>query len=215
MPGGSGPAPAGPPELDPRVERSQRVILAAALDLLAEVGCGGITMEAVAARAGVGRSTVYRHWPDKLALVEDAIRTLKPVIPAPAAGTVRQRVTTLLQVVAAGLADSTWASCLPAIIDAAERDPEVLAIHRRLAHERRQILVDLLDEGVQRGEISPAVDLGIVADCLIGPLVVRRLLLHEAFDPAEVPALVDQVLPPQRFSASDGAEITPPATENG
>ncbi len=151
-------------------------------------------MESVAARAGVGRSTVYRHWPDKLALVEDAIRTLKPVIPPPAGGSVRQRVTDLLQAVAAGLADSRWASCLPAIIDAAERDPEVLAIHRPLAYERRQILVDLLAEGVATGEIPADVDLYVLAECLIGPLVFRRLLLHEAFDPAAVPALVDQVL---------------------
>ncbi len=170
------------------------MILAAALDLLAEVGCGGITMEAVAARAGVGRSTVYRHWPDKLALIEDAIRTLKPVIPAPSGASVRQRVIGLLQGVAAGLADTTWASCLPAIIDAAERDPGVLAIHRRLAGERRQILVDLLDEGVRTGEVAAGVDLTMLAECLIGPLVFRRLLLHEPFDPAAVPTLVDQLL---------------------
>ena len=170
------------------------MILAAALDLLAEVGCGGVTMEAVAARAGVGRSTVYRHWPDKLELIEDAIRLLKPVVPDAGRGSVRDRVTSLLQGVAAGLADSAWSSCLPAIIDAAERDPDVLAIHRRLAYERRQILVDLLAEGVATGEISAAADLGLVAECLIGPLVVRRLLLHEPFHPADIPALVDQVL---------------------
>ena len=44
------------------------------------------------------------------------------------------------------------------------------------------------------GEVSADVDLGLLAECLFGPLVVRRLLLHEPFDPAEVPALVDQVL---------------------
>jgi AcrR family transcriptional regulator len=152
------------------------------------------SVKAVPARAGVGRSTVYRHWPDKLELVEDAIRLLKPVAPDAGRGSVRDRVTSLLQGVAAGMADSAWSSCLPAIIDAAERDPQVLAIHRRLAYERRQILVDLLAEGVATGEISATVDLPLLAECLIGPLVVRRLLLHEPFDPAAIPALVDQVL---------------------
>ena len=170
------------------------MILAAALDLLAEVGCGGVTMEAVAARAGVGRAPSTGTGRTSSSLIEDAIRTLKPVVPDAGRGSVRDRVTSLLQGVAAGLADSTWSSCLPAIIDAAERDPEVLAIHRRLAHERRQILVDLLAEGVATGEIAAAVDLGMLAECLIGPLVIRRLLLHEPFDPAAVPALVDQVL---------------------
>ncbi len=181
-------------EVDPRVERSRRVILAAALDLLAEVGCGGLTMEAVAARAGVGKSTVYRHWPGKVELVEDAIRTLKPVMSPSAGGTVRERIIALLVQIATGLADSAWSSCLPAIIDAAERDSEILAIHRRLALERRQVLVDLLVEGVETGEVAADVDLFVLAECLIGPLVIRRLLLHEPFDPAGVPALVEQVL---------------------
>jgi len=154
-----------------------------------------MTMEAVAARAGVGKSTVYRHWPGKLELVEDAIRTLKPVVRPPASGSVRDRVTALLVQLATGMADSTWSSCLPAIIDAAERDPEVLVIHQRLARERRQILVDLLAEGVEAGEVAGDVDLLVLSECLIGPIVIRRLLLHEAFDPAAVPALVDQVLP--------------------
>jgi len=161
---------------------------------MAEVGCGGITMEAVAARAGVGKSTVYRQWPGKLDLVEDAIRTLKTGVVPPDSGTVRERVTGLLVQIARGMADSTWSSCLPAIIDAAERDPEVLLIHRRIARERRQVLVDLLAEGVETGEVAGDVDLCLLAECLIGPIVVRRLLLHEPFDPAAVPALVDQLL---------------------
>lgn len=154
-------------------------------------------MEAVAARAGVGKSTIYRQWPGKLDLIEDAIRTLKTNVTLPTGGTVRERVTTLLVTVAAGMADSTWSSCLPAIIDAAERDPEILAIHRRVAGERRQVLVDLLAEGVEAGEIAADVDIGLLGECLIGPIIIRRLLLHEPFDPADVPALVDQVMPRQ------------------
>ena len=70
-------ADAAAAEVDPRVERSRRVILSAALDLLGEVGYGGLTIEAVAHRAGVGKSTIYRHWPGTLEMLEDAIRTLK------------------------------------------------------------------------------------------------------------------------------------------
>jgi TetR/AcrR family transcriptional regulator of autoinduction and epiphytic fitness len=172
------------------------VILSAALALLGEVGYGGLTIEAVAARAGVGKSTIYRHWPGKLALVEDAIRTLRAGDAVPTAGSVRERVTALLKDLAANIADSTWSTCLPAIIDAAERDPEVLAIQRRFAWERRQALVDLLAEGVAAGEVPGGADVGLLAECLIGPIMVRRLLLHEPLDPGAVPALVDQVLRP-------------------
>ena len=75
---------------DPRVERSRRIILEAVLGELADVGYGGLTIEGVAARAGVGKSTIYRHWPGKLELVEDAFRTLKAAVtvpPAPASAT--------------------------------------------------------------------------------------------------------------------------------
>ena len=194
------PAPSGSTGarwLDPRVERSRTVILSAALDLLGEVGYGGLTIEAVAARAGVGKSTVYRHWSGKLELVEDAIRTLKAGITVPPGGSVRERLIYVLAQIAENVAASTWSACLPAIIDAAERDPEVLDILRRIGGERRRLLVDLLTEGRGTGEV-PDVDLNLLAECLVGPVVVRRLLLHETFDPASVPTLVDQLLTPRR-----------------
>jgi len=172
------------------------VILTAALDLMGEVGYGGLTIEAVAARAGVGKSTIYRHWTGKLELVEDAIRTLKAPHTVPSQGTVRQRVTELLSQLACNMTDTTWSTCLPALIEAAERDPEVLVVHRRLARERRQLLVDLLTEGVESGEVPTGADLSILAECLVGPILVRRLLLHESFDAALVAKLVDQLLPP-------------------
>lgn len=181
---------------DPRIQRSRWRIRSAALELLGEVGYGGLTVEGVAARAGVGKSTIYRHWPGKLELVEDAVATLKAGFALPAGGSVRDRVVMLLQHVAVNLAGSTWSACLPAIIDAAERDPEVLALHRRFSLERRQLLVDMLGEGVETGEVPAGHDLCLLAECLVGPIVVRRLLLHEPFDPAAVPRLVDQVLPP-------------------
>ena len=187
-------APPGRRDVDPRVERSRRVILSAALDLLGEAGFGGVTIEAVAARAGVGKSTIYRHWPGKLELIEDAICTLKAHLVRPAGECTRDRVIHLLQQAASNVAESGWSTCLPAIIDAAERDPEVKAIHRRLTLERRQVLIDVLAEGVERGEVSADRDLALVADCLIGPIMVRRLLLHEPLDPEAVPALVDEVL---------------------
>ena len=62
---------------DPRVERSRQVILAAALGELGEAGYGAFTIESVAARAGVAKSTIYRHWPDKITLIADAFETFK------------------------------------------------------------------------------------------------------------------------------------------
>ncbi|HEX6419792.1 MAG TPA: TetR/AcrR family transcriptional regulator [Acidimicrobiales bacterium] len=191
-------APMAAVDEDPRVERSRRVILEAVLDELGEVGYGALTIEAVAARAGVGKSTIYRHWPGKLELVEDAFRTLKAPVVVPAEGSLRDRVVAVVQQVAGLVRQSTYSACMPALIEAAERDPTVRDFHGRFSAERRAVLVDLLRGAVESGELPPGTDPGLLADALVGPIVVRRLLLAEPVDPDIAPALVDQLLPAAR-----------------
>jgi TetR/AcrR family transcriptional regulator, regulator of autoinduction and epiphytic fitness len=180
---------------DPRVERSRRVILEAALEELGQVGYGALTIEGVAARAGVGKSTIYRHWSGKLALVEDAFRTLKAQALIPLTGSVRERVTSFLEQVAQLTVQSTYSACMPALIEAAERDPQVRAFHCDFSAERRAVLVDVLRDAIAAGELPENADPDILADALIGPIVMRRLMFFEPFDPERVPALVDQILP--------------------
>jgi TetR/AcrR family transcriptional regulator of autoinduction and epiphytic fitness len=190
-----GTAPGAGAELDPRVERSRRVILGAVLDELGEVGYGALTIEAVAARAGVGKSTIYRHWPGKLELVEDAFRTLKAPVAVPDQGSLRDRVVAVLEQVACLVAESTYANCMPALIDAAERDPKVRDFHSRFSAERRAALVGLLRDAVQTGELPPTTDPELLADALVGPILLRRLMLAQPVGPEIADALVDQLLP--------------------
>jgi TetR/AcrR family transcriptional regulator, regulator of autoinduction and epiphytic fitness len=190
-----GTAPGAAAELDPRVERSRRVILRAVLDELGEVGYGALTIEAVAARAGVGKSTIYRHWPGKLELVEDAFRTLKAPVAVPDQGSLRDRVIAVVEQVACLVAESTYSSCMPALIDAAERDPNVRDFHSRFSAERRAALVGLLREAVQTGELPATTDPELLADALVGPILLRRLMLAQPVGPEIAAALVDQLLP--------------------
>jgi len=182
-------------EQDPRVERSRRVILEAVLDELGTVGYGALTIEGVAVRAGVGKSTIYRHWPGKLELVEDAFRTLKANVVVPEDGTLRERIIAILEQVAEMLRESTYAACMPALIDAAERDPRVRAFHARFSAERRAVLVDILRDAVESGELPPTADPELLADALVGPILIRRLMLTEPVGPEIASALVDQLLP--------------------
>jgi AcrR family transcriptional regulator len=182
-------------ELDPRVERSRRVILGAVLDELGEVGFGALTIEAVAARAGVGKSTIYRHWPGKLELVEDAFRTLKAPVAVPDQGSLRERVVAVIEQVACLVAESTYSTCMPALIDAAERDPNVRDFHSRFSAERRAALVGLLRDAVQTGELPATTDPELLADALVGPILLRRLMLAQPVGPEIARALVDQLLP--------------------
>ena len=190
--------PAPPGWLDPRVERSRRVVLAAPVGLIAEAGYGAVTIEAVAARSGVAKSTIYRHWPSRLELINDAFHELKPAVPMPTEGTVRDRLIAFLEHVARNVGTSTWSACLPALIDAAEHDPDARALHCRLTETGRQSLVDLLEEGVGNGELPAGLDLELLAEALFGPILIRRLMLHEPLDPGRVRQLVDQVVPFER-----------------
>ena len=180
---------------DPRVERSRRVILEAVLDELGAVGYGALTIEAVAARAGVGKSTIYRHWPGKLELVEDAFRTLKAPVEVPTVGSLRDKVIGVIQQIACLVEESTYSACMPALIEAAERDGQVRDFHCRFSAERRAVLIGLLRDATENGELPATSDPELLADALVGPILLRRLMLHEPLDPDIVPALVDQLLP--------------------
>ena len=194
--------------IDPRIERSRRVIRQAALIELAEVGYGGFSIESVAVRAGVGKSTIYRHWVSKIALIEDALETLNEQ-PAPDVGdgTPRERVERLLHHLAEVLVDSTFSACVPALIQAAERDVTVRDFHQRYSGRRRQTLVDTIADGVASGDFSPNLDADLASLALAGAIFYRRLMTSEPFDPALVPALVDNVLgPADRLKHAAGSE---------
>lgn len=179
---------------DPRVGNSRRKVRRAALDELAAAGYGGFTMESVAARAGVGRSTVYRHWPDKLSLIADALETLNEQ-PAPGvvADTPRARVELLLRHLAEVLTVPPFGRCVPALVHAAEQDPSVGEFHHRYSARRRKALVAAIAAGITSGDF-PAVDADLAATALSGAVFYRRLMTADPLTPDEVPALVDTVL---------------------
>lgn len=180
---------------DPRVERSRLVIRRAALDELGEVGYGAFTIESVAARAGVAKSTIYRHWPDKLALIADAFETShEQMVPSTETGSPRERVERLVRHVAYVVTDSTFSACIPALIEGAEREPRLREFRHRYSAERRQSLADLIAEGVAGRDFPARVDPDLAAQALLGPIFYRRLMTSEPFDPDQVGALVEMVL---------------------
>jgi TetR/AcrR family transcriptional regulator, regulator of autoinduction and epiphytic fitness len=180
---------------DPRIERSRMVILRAAVEELAAVGYGGVTIESIAARAGVGKSTIYRHWPDKLDLIADAFETFhEQMVPDLGELSVRESVALLLWHVAQVVVDSTFSRCIPALIEGAERDPRVREFHHRYSAERRQALIDLIARGVRDGEVGADVDPELATSALLGAIFYRRLMTARPLDPDDASRLVDLVL---------------------
>jgi TetR/AcrR family transcriptional regulator, regulator of autoinduction and epiphytic fitness len=171
------------------------VILRAAVEEMADVGYGGVTIEAIAARAGVGKSTIYRHWPDKLALIADAFETFhEQLVPHLGDLTVRESLALLLRHVAEVVVDSTWSRCIPALIEGAERDPRVRAFHHRYSAERRRELTDLIARGIREGEFGAEVDPELAITALLGAIFYRRLWTGRPFEPDDAGRLVDLVL---------------------
>jgi TetR/AcrR family transcriptional regulator, regulator of autoinduction and epiphytic fitness len=165
------------------------------------VGYAGFRMEAVAARAGVGRSTVYRHWPDKAALIADALETLN-VQPNPArelvAGTARQRVALLLNHLARALTDSPVSACIPALVHATENDAGVRDFFHRYSAQRRQRLTDTIAAGLADGQFPATTDPEAASVALSGALFYRRLMTSDALDAEFISSLIDTVLGPTR-----------------
>jgi len=182
---------------DPRSEQSRRVICRAALKEFAATGYSGFRMESVAARAGVGRSTVYRHWPNKAALIGDALETLNTQ-PDPARelneGTARQRVELILNHLAEVLGDSPLSACVPALVHAAETDPAVREFHHAYSAGRRQRLTDTIAVGVEAGELPDRIDPDAASVALAGAMFYRRLMTADNPDADFITRLVDTVL---------------------
>jgi len=173
------------------------VILRAALKEFAETGYSGFRMESVAALAGVGRSTVYRHWPNKAALIADALETLNTQ-PDPARelldGTARERVELILGHLAEVLGDSPLSACVPALVHAAETEPAVRDFHHTYSARRRQRLTDTIAAGVAAGEFPSRIDPDAASVALAGAMFYRRLMTPDAPDADFIGRLVDSVL---------------------
>lgn len=186
-----------PMDEDPRVTRSRAVVRAAAREELAEVGLGGFTIDGVASRAGVGRSTIYRHWGDRMTLVRDAISSASPQPPPePTRGDPLGRVHELAHHLVEAMSDPATFRFLIALVAAAEQDEQVAAIHHADMERRRGALVEALqaarDAEVVRGDLDPE----LAAACIAGAIVHQRMIRPRPVGPDEVDALVAQVIGP-------------------
>jgi AcrR family transcriptional regulator len=168
---------------DPRVARSRKRTLAATLDLLTETGLNGLTIEEVARRSGVAKTTIYRHWPDREALVIEAcLRMTDGDEEPPDTGSLEGDVRAILTDLAGLLATARWSAVLPSIVDAAERDPGLAEVLGRLQRWHAAPLRAALERAAGRGEIQEDADLDAIAAGLRGPLYFRRWFSREPID---------------------------------
>ena len=176
----------------PRSAKAQKAILDATLELLAETGMSGLTVEGVAARARVGKATIYRRWSSKLPLVVDALSTL-PQLQIPATGTLRGDLRQILGDLARILRSSVG-RVLPHLAGERASDPAVHEVFSRYVVARRRPLVAVVRRGIERGELPAGVDPEAATDLFVGPIVNRLLFSHEAADASFIDFVIATVL---------------------
>ena len=177
--------------VDPRVVRSRRVVLEAAISVLAEDGYGAFTIDAVARRSGVARSTIYRLWPGKAELIDAALTTLnvQPAEPAETPHEARDAVRGLLGHLDVGLNEGPVAACLPALIDGAERDPAIRRFHHDQNERRRARLAAAISVATGRQG-----DADLLAQALAGAVMYARLMTGRRLSGKDLDRLVELIV---------------------
>lgn len=158
----------------PRSERAEKAIIEATLDLLgAESGVDGVSIEAVAARAGVGKTTIYRRWPNKEALIVGALAEAKPPLPEPAGESLRADLVSLASALAADRR-AKYGRCFWNVVGSAEKYPGLYARYQQdVIEPRREIIRGVLRRGVESGELRADLELEVAVAMLVGPFSVK------------------------------------------
>ena len=168
----------------PRSADADRAILRATVDLLAEEGYAGVTMEGVACRAGVGKATVYRRWPSKSSLVVDAVTTCRESgCPPPDTGSTRDDLLHFVRALRDHLRTSDAGRVLPALVAELAHNPDLAAAFRDgFVQPRRARVLEAVRRGVEWGEVRPDVDAELIADGVTALLQHRFLITGMEID---------------------------------
>ena len=182
----------------PRSLTAEQAIIDATLTMLVESGVGGLSVEAVAVRAGVGKATIYRRWASKDALVIDALARLEADESPQVRGvSLRDDLVTLLEAVRRKSTSTLAGRILPRVVAEAGCRHDLMARYReKVVAPRRARFMDVLRAGMDRGDLRADLDLELVVDLLVAPVVYRLLMRTDDRPlPRDLPAaVVDAVL---------------------
>ena len=200
--------PCAPPALGrPRSVEADTAIANAVLGLLAESGFEGVTVEAVAHRAGVARSTVYRRFPDRTRLVEGVLHHACQVpVVEPHTGSVAGDLVVIATGLRRALTTTEFGRALPAVVAAAATNPEVAEAHSAFVATRRLVSLEAVRQGVERGEVDPEIDPEVLIDMVVGAVFHRIFMSRRPVTDEWIGELVERAV---RACAPAGAVSRP------
>lgn len=180
--------------VSPRVERTRQRALWAGREILLREGWDALTQSRVAEAAGIGRATVYRHWPDRISLLQDVCTAEVTRVRVVAAGDLRRDLCAQLQAMRREFVENGFDKVIVALTDRCFWEPELLPIKQGIVEHGTAPVRQILADAVARGELAADLDLDEAIGVLAGPLLYRHLFAGGDTSNAAIARSVDDFL---------------------
>jgi len=176
----------------PRSQESETAILDATMELLSELGYRSVTVEAIAIRAGASKSTIYRRWPTKENLVIAAFART-PELVSSGRGSVEEQLLEVILQFTRIMQQTPLGGVLAALVAERSHNPALDEALGPLVQRRRRVTVEILRAAVARGELPPGINAEVVVDLLMGPVLLRSMVMGQKVDRRFVRQVVQNV----------------------
>ncbi len=158
------------------MSRTRAAVLRTATDLLVEGGPYAVTIDAIVARSGVAKSTIYRHWQSRDEVLLAVIESCAPQLPEPDPDTdVVDALREVMHAMVGALNDPEWARVVPALLMLKNHEAGIKAIDERLEHEQDMVVTMLIERAVKEGVLASGLDVQEAITMLLGPLLFAHL----------------------------------------
>jgi len=177
-----------------RSQRARQAVLDATADLVAEVGVERTTIDEIASRSGVAKTTIYRHFSSKQALVVEAVHACTHIPVVTDTGSLRDDLISCFSGTTTASYDGRLGDMMLSLMDAAQRDPELGRLVRAQTDQRRRFATEVIERAVSRGDLPADVDVDLLVTLVAGPLIYTKLVRRQRVTDELVAAVVDSVL---------------------
>lgn len=187
----------------PRSEQSRQAILAAAGELMLEGGLATATVDAIAARAGVGKATIYKWWPSRAAVaLEGLMVAASSSWEVPAGASAMEALTEHMRAVTRLFTQTPAGALMQSLAADAQSQPEIAdALRQQWLEPRRAVSMEIVREGMRSGQLRQDLDLEATVDIVYAPVYYRLLFGHAPLDETAIEPLIDLV----RHAIANGA----------